>query len=171
MGVLSSVEKLSNEDRKWLEQALLDRNFCDYDGLMRLLAERGLEVSRSAVGRFGKKYKAYIEDIKRSTDMARLMAEEVGDDANVVGDATIRMMQVKIFDALQDFDFEKLKEAKPSQMIRAIAELNRATVNQKKWMAQAKAKLEASKEALSALVQQGPTEETLKRAEEALNLL
>lgn len=167
----SSIDRLNEDDRLWLEKQLMERKFGDYDGLMAALDERGLEISRSALGRFGKKYKDYVRDIRRSTDMAVMLSREVGDDANAVGDATIRMMQVQLFDALQEYDFTKLQDAKPHQLISALADLNRATVGQKKWMAEAKEKLAASKSALEKIVKQGPSEETLKQAEEALRLL
>jgi hypothetical protein len=167
----STIDQLNKEDREWLEKRLLEKNFADYDGLMALLAERGLEVSRSALGRFGKKYKEYVRSIRQSTDMAVMLSREVGDDANAVGDATIRMVQVQLFDAIQNYDFTKLQDAKPHQLISALADLNRATVGQKKWMAEAKKAMAISKEALEGFVKQGPTEETLRQAEEALKLL
>lgn len=167
----STIDRLNDDDRAWLEKQLMEKNFSDYDGLMALLAERGLEISRSALGRFGKRYKEYVQNIRRSTDMAVMLSREVGDDANAVGDATMRMMQVELFEAIQNYDFSRLQEAKPHQLISALADLNRATVGQKKWMAEAKTAMEASKKALEGLVKQGPTEETLRQAEQALKLL
>ena len=139
----STIGNLNAEDRAWLEKQLLEKNFADYDGLMALLTEHGLEISRSALGRFGKKYKEYIQDIKRSTDMAVMLSREVGDDANAVGDATMRMMQVELFEAIQNYDFSKLQDAKPHQLIAALADLNRATVGQKKWMAEVRTAVKA----------------------------
>jgi hypothetical protein len=144
----STIGNLNAEDRAWVEKLLLEKNFADYDGLMALLTERGLEISRSALGRFGKKYKEYIQDIKRSTDMAVMLSREVGDDANAVGDATMRMMQVELFEAIQNYDFSKLQDAKPHQLIAAMADLNRATVGQKKWMAEVRTKAKAVAESV-----------------------
>ncbi len=158
----STIDQLNKEDRAWLEKRLLDKNFSDYDGLMALLQERGLEVSRSALGRFGKKYKDYVRDIRRSTDMAVMLSREVGDDMNAVGDATIRMMQVQLFDALQDYDFTKLQDAKPHQLISALADLNRATVGQKKWMADVKQRVKEVADTIEKTVEgAGASEESI----------
>lgn len=170
----STIDQLNKEDREWLEKRLLEKNFSDYDGLMAILSERGLEISRSALGRFGKKYKEYVRSIRQSTDMAVMLSREVGDDANAVGDATIRMMQVQLFDAIQNYDFTKLQDAKPHQLINALADLNRATVGQKKWMAEAKEKMDAAKKELEDLAKDqtaGLSPEALARIEGAARLL
>ncbi|MFA5688589.1 MAG: phage protein Gp27 family protein [Kiritimatiellales bacterium] len=171
MPALSTIDRLNPEDRAWLEKQLVGRKFADYDGLLQVLNERGLEISRSALGRFGKEYKEYVQNIRRSTDMAIMLSREIGDDANAVGDATIRMVQVQLFEAIQNYDFSKLEDAKPHQLISALADLNRATVGQKKWMAEARRAMDASKKALQGIIQSGPTEENLRKAEEALKLL
>jgi hypothetical protein len=170
----STVKTLPKDDREWLEKQLLERNFADYDGLVQALAQRGLEISRSAVARFGKEFKDYVEKIRRSTDMAMFLANEAGDDTNAIGDATIRMVQAEVFEALQNYDFSTLQDAKPHLLIRAIADLNRATVGQKKWMEEAKESMAKAKQELEALVgdkRAGLSAEALQRIENAAKLL
>jgi hypothetical protein len=144
----STVKTLPKPDREWLEKQLLERNFADYDGLTAALAERGLEISRSALGRFGKEFKNHVEKLRRATDMAVLLSEEVGDDANAIGDATTRMMQMHLFEAMQDYDFTRLQAVKPHQLIAALADLNRASVSQKKWMSDVRTKTKAVAESV-----------------------
>ena len=171
MPQVSTVKTLPKDDREWLEKQLLERNFSDYDGLVKLLAERGLEISRSALGRFGKEFKEYCENIKRTTELALMLTTELGDDANTIGDAALRSMQAQLLQALPDYDWSQIHEMEPGELSLAISRLSRAGVNQKKWMAEAKRAMAESKKAIEGLVNEGPTEETLRQAEEALKLL
>ena len=140
----SVVKTLPKDDREWLEKQLLARNFSDYDGLIKALAERGLEISRSAVARYGKAFKDHCENIRRITDMAQILTSEVGDDANAIGDATLRSMQAQLLDALPDYDWSRLQLMEPGELSLAISRLSRAGVNQKKWMAEVKSKVTAA---------------------------
>ncbi len=137
----SVVKTLPKEDREWLEKQLLARNFSDYDGLIAALSERGLEISRSAVARYGKEFKDHCEHIRRITDMAQILTAEGGDDANVIGDAAVRSMQAQLLDALPNYDWGRLQLMEPGEMSLAISRLSRAGVNQKKWMAEVKSKV------------------------------
>jgi hypothetical protein len=158
-------------DRKWLEQELVANHFSDYDGLAAALAARGFEISRAAVGRFGKEFKEHCEKIKRSTDMAVILSQQLGDDENALGDAAIRTMQSELYQAMQEYDWSRISQMDPNELSLSVARLSRAGVNQKKWMAEARIKLDASKAALESIVNKGPTEATLRQAEEALKLL
>ncbi len=141
MPIPSTVKTLPKTDREWLEKQLLERNFADYDGLVSALAGRGLEISRSAVARYGKEFKDHCENIKRITDMAQILTAEIGDDANAIGDAALRSMQAQLLDALPGYDWSKLQAMEPGELSLAISRLSRAGVNQKKWMAEVKSKV------------------------------
>jgi len=170
----STVKTLSKHDREWLEKQLLARNFADYDGLVSLLAERGLEISRSALGRYGKEFKDHCENIKRITDMAHILTAEIGDDANAIGDAALRSMQAQLLDALPNYDWSRLHEMDPGELSLAISRLSRAGVNQKKWMAEAKEKMAQAKRELEKLTgddKAGLSREALDRIEKAASLL
>jgi hypothetical protein len=158
-------------DRKWLEQQLIDSCFANLDELVEQLAGRGYEISRSSVGRYSKEFKDHLENIRRSTDLALFLSERLGDDENAVGDAAIRTMQAEFLQAMTEYDWKQIHEMNPGEVSLAVARLSRAGVNQKKWMAEAKQAMAASKQALEGLVKQGPTEETLQQAEAALRLL
>jgi hypothetical protein len=144
----STVKTLPKDDREWLEKQLLERNFADYDGLTAALADRGLEISRSALGRFGKEFKDHCENIKRITDMAQILTAEIGDDANAIGDAALRSMQAQLLDALPSYDWDRLQSMEPGDLSLAISRLSRAGVNQKKWMTEVRTKAKAVAESV-----------------------
>lgn len=141
MSKVGSVSRLPEEDRRWIERQLLERNFSDYDGLVALLSEKGLEISRSALGRYGKGFKSHCEHIRRVTDMAQMLTAEIGDEGNTIGDAALRSMQAQLLDALPDYDWSKIHEMDPNELSLSISRLSRAGVNQKKWMAEVKTKV------------------------------
>lgn len=158
----STVKTLPKPDREWLEKQLLERNFSDYDGLVQALASRGLEISRSAVARFGKEFKDHCENIRRITDMAQILTAEIGDDANAIGDAALRSMQAQLLDALPNYDWSKLHEMEPGELSLAISRLSRAGVNQKKWMAEVRSKVSAAADSVEKIAAKtGTSAETI----------
>jgi hypothetical protein len=54
MGNISSIEKLPSDVKSWLIRSIVNRT-CSYDDLRSGLKDKGYVVSRSALGRFGKR--------------------------------------------------------------------------------------------------------------------
>lgn len=168
----SKIKTMPETDRKWLEAQLIAKHFSDYDGLAQALAERGYEISRAAVGRFGKEFKEHCEKIKRSTDMAVILSQQLGDDEAALGDAAIRTMQSELYQAMTDYDWSRIQQMDPNELSLSVARLSRAGVNQKKWMSEVKEKMDAAKKLLKGVMNEGGvSEEALARIEEAARLL
>ncbi|HCP1349955.1 TPA: DUF3486 family protein, partial [Escherichia coli] len=51
----STIEKLPEDVRRWLERALTESGFSGYNELESLLRERGYVISKSAIHRYGQK--------------------------------------------------------------------------------------------------------------------
>ena len=49
----STIEKLPEDVRRWLERALTESGFSGYNELESLLRERGYVISKSAIHRYG----------------------------------------------------------------------------------------------------------------------
>lgn len=64
MSKSSSVDKLPHEVQRQITQALVDGSYESYDVLQKRLQEQGYSVSRSALGRFGKKLLGKYEIVK-----------------------------------------------------------------------------------------------------------
>ena len=135
----SALDNLTPEQRTELDAEINRRNFADYDGLVQWLKSKGLEISRSTVARHGNKLKKRLQQVKDSTEAARMIAEAAPDDAGIRTAAVISLVQSEMFNALvalQDLDENTepanriglLKEATAS-----VLNLSRASVSQKKW--------------------------------------
>ena len=51
----STIEKLPEDVRRWLERALTESGFSGYNELESLLREQGYVISKSAIHRYGQK--------------------------------------------------------------------------------------------------------------------
>lgn len=153
-----SIEGLPAEVRKWLESVLVEGNFSGYELLEALLKERGFAISKSSIHRYGQKLERKLGAIKASTQAALAIAEAAPDDADLRSSANISMLQTQFFDlfvsmqemeALTENDIgERLKVL--GKASKAISELSRSSVNQKKWQAAIEAQVRAEERAKAA---------------------
>ena len=60
----SLVEKLPLEIQQWITQSLVDGTYENYDTLRDRLQQKGYDISRSALARFGKKLLGKYEMVK-----------------------------------------------------------------------------------------------------------
>ena len=169
MGARGLETRLPEGVRQWLEGELIRRGFSDYSAVTDELARRLDEVgvvpaSRSAVHRFGARLEQRIAALKRSTEMAQALAAEVGDDAGALNDALIRVAQDKLFDCLLETELDPESNA-ISRLTGAIADLARASVQQKKHQRQVQAAAIAELRRIEdeARRGEGPTREDILR--------
>jgi transposase-like protein len=119
-----------------LNQKLLEGKFCDYSALADWLQGKGFDISRSSLHRYGQNFEERLAAITMATEQARAVADAAKDDDNNMNEALIRLVQTKAFEALTDAkNFESLPK-----MGVMIAKLSKASVDQKKWMAEARKK-------------------------------
>ncbi|MDR1423481.1 MAG: DUF3486 family protein [Azoarcus sp.] len=130
--------------------------------------------SRSALGRYGQKLSRRLDAIKASTEAARLIHENAGDDLDARSAALTALVQTELFDAimhLQEADGPDLdpveRIGKLSTAAKNIAPLIRSSLSLKKWQAEVRTKLEALEKAAK---KPGATldAETLKAVKETL---
>lgn len=131
-----------------LERLLIDRDHGGYEALSDWLKGQGFDISKSAIHRTDVRLQRVMSNIKASAEAARMIVQASPDDADEHSAAVIRMVQSKLFDALvglQDADDEdpaaKIKLL--SGAARAIADASRASIGQKRWSDEVKAKLDA----------------------------
>ncbi len=140
--------------RKWLEQALIDRNFSDYKELEALVKGKGYDISHAAIHRHGQKLERRLAKIQASTRAAELIAQSAPDDKDSRSEAVTAMIQTSIFDTLMDLeDAESLPPEKRlpllSKAAQGFAKLADSSLNRKKWQAEVIAKIEAMAKAKS----------------------
>jgi len=161
----STVSALPKEVKEWLDKALIDGNFSGYEALEDELRERGYAISKSSIHRYGKEFEARIAALKIATEQAKAISESIPDDAGAMNDALIRLVQQKAFDVLMDL--EKKGDANIKDVSIAIARLSRASVQQKKWMAEAREKAKSAADAIKKTAQKGGlSEDVIKQIEE-----
>lgn len=139
MPARSKITLLPDGIRNDLERKLISGGFADYAALEAWLREQGFEISRSAIHRFGQDFQAKCEAIKVATEQAKAIVATVGDDEGNMNEALIRLIQQLSFDVLiknQDADVASLLP----KMGVMVAKLSKASVDQKKWAAEARRK-------------------------------
>lgn len=122
----SSVDKLPSEVKAWLDQQLSKSNFSNYNELTEQLNDKlechdlELSISRSSLGRYGKKIKHRMQDMRRSAEIAKLMADSMSDDEDAMSQATVGLAQDTIFQMMigirEQMDADENAAITPKQM-------------------------------------------------------
>lgn len=159
----SKITKLPNTVKLELDRRLISGSFSDYRKLSAWLQEQGYEISRSAINRYGQAFEDRLAAIKIASEQARAVSEAVGDNEGVMSDALISLVQEKAFDVLVNLQTEDpvaFAKIFPKMGI-MVAKLSKASVDQKKWMSQARSKAkDAAEEVVRAVKKNGISEKT-----------
>lgn len=146
----SFVVRLPMEAKAWLDQELVKRGFAGYEEIAETLKAKGHQTSMQAVHRYGQRLQKQMEAISASTEAARIIANATPDQADARSAAVISMFQTGLFEAM--LAMQAAEGAAPKERVqlyskaaRGIADLTRASVAQKKWADEVKAKLAAAK--------------------------
>jgi hypothetical protein len=173
----SKVNQLPVEVKAWLDQALAENNFSEYESLSAELSGRGFAISKSALNRYGQDFEMRLSSLKMASEQAKAVVLAAPDEEGAVNEALMRLVQEHLFNLLmtQEGKIDLPKVAK------AIAELGRASVTQKKFSAEQKKAaqeearremLEEQKAKLAAMpVKGGVTEDTKMAIREALGIV
>lgn len=163
MPARSKITKLPEHVKRELDKRLISGSFSDYRKLSAWLQEQGYEISRSAINRYGQAFEERLAAIKIASEQARAVSEAVGDNEGVMSDALISLVQEKAFDVLVNLQTEDpvaFAKIFPKMGI-MVAKLSKASVDQKKWMAQARSKAkDAAEEVVKAVKKNGISEKT-----------
>lgn len=147
----SKVLALPPEVKAWLDQALIENNFSQYELLSSALAERGHSISKSALHEYGQNFEGRLAALRTASEQAKAMVAAAPDDEGAVNEALMRLVQEQIFNSLMAQD-GKVDLAK---MAKAVAELGRASVVQKKWQAEYREKAEAAAAKVEKIAKKG----------------
>jgi len=154
MAPRSKISKLPNTVKDWLDKALAGNGFADYELLAAELKERGYDISKSAIHRYGQEFEARLGALRMASEQAKAIVQSSPDDEGAVSEALMRLVQEKLFQTLlacqgPDENIDLAKVAK------AVADLTRATVSQKKWQAEVRAKAVVAADAVEAIAKKG----------------
>lgn len=161
MAKRSAVEMLPEEVKSWLDKTLAVGNFSGYELLEELLKERGYSIGKSSIHRYGQKLERRLAAIKASTQAAQLIVEAAPDEGDARSEAILGLVQTELFDsivAMQDIETETDPERRVkilSSVAKSISTMARASVNQKKWSQEVRAKAQAVADSVSKIAKKG----------------
>ncbi|CDF99252.1 DUF3486 family protein [Avibacterium paragallinarum] len=174
MAPRSSIEKLPEDVRRWLERALTENGFSGYVELESLLREKGYSISKSAIHRYGKQIESRLKAIKDSAEIAKLITEQVDDEGDSQSDALMRLVQTDLMNLLieaRNVESLSVKDRlKALGMIgKNIASMTTASVKLKEYQAEHKAKVQAKLDELARTADKDGTDlPTLERVRQSI---
>ncbi|PHR68491.1 DUF3486 family protein [Alcanivorax sp.] len=171
MPQVSKVQRLNEDDKSWLDQELVKRGFSGYQELEELCQNRGIDISSSALHRYGSSFRERLDQVKLITEQARAVVAEAPDDEGAVNEALMRLVQERLFAVIRDAQIPTEGIDLP-KLAKAIADLGRASVSQKRLAAEARKELlEEQRKKLDALDSKGGvTAETKQAIRDALGI-
>lgn len=150
----SKVLRLPDETRRELEQKLIASGFSDYEGLQEWLLDKGFEISKSAIHRFGQPFAARMEALGVATQQAKAIVEGAPDDEGAMAEALMRLMQEKLFDVLLNMEVDPAK-VNIGAVAKALAPIARASIALKKHSMEVRERAAAAADKVDALVKSG----------------
>jgi predicted phage tail protein len=175
MAKRGSIVMLPDEVRSWLDKALTEGNFSGYQQLEELLKERGFDIGKSSIHRYGQKLESKLSAIKASTQAALAIAEAAPDDADLLNQSVMQMVQTEVFNSLVALQ-EANSEDDPAKRLRmmtgaakGIAELSRASINIKKHKLEVQDKAKTAAQVIGEKARKGGlTEQAIREIEEQI---
>lgn len=164
----SSVSRLPPEVKTYIE-AMLATGAQTLDELIGDLRERfpaeakaGELPSRSALHRYGSKLDRRLSAIRASTEAAKLIQAQAGDDQDARSEALTALVQTELFEAILMLQEADDPEADPGERVgmlsaaaKNIATLTRSSVGLKKFQLEVRAKAQAAAETVDKLAKKG----------------
>jgi hypothetical protein len=162
MGRESAIDQLKPEDKQKLDRWLMDKGFCGYEEIANKLTELGYSIGKSSIHRYGQKLENKLAAVQASTQAAMMIADAAPDDGDLRSSAVLSLVQTELFNALLALQESDNPDADPADRImllakagKGIAEIAKASVNQKKWELEIKDKVEAAAKAVENIVKKG----------------
>lgn len=148
----SKIDSLPKGVKAWLDTALVKGNFSGYELLEAELKGRGFAIGKSSIHRYGSAFEQKLSMLKLASEQAKAIVTAAPDDEGAVNEALMRLVQEHLFNLLTSDEKDSFDLPK---VARAVADLGRATVTQKKWQTEVRAKVAAAAEAASRIARKG----------------
>jgi hypothetical protein len=176
----SSVARLPAEVKTYIEAMLatgaqtLDELINDLQQRYPAAAASGELPSRSAVHRYGQKLDRRLSAIRASTEAAKLIQAQAGDDQDARSEALTALVQTELFEAILNLQEADDPEADPADRVamlsaaaKNIATLTRSSIGLKTFQAAARSRAQAAAATVDKLAKSGglsaDTAEQLRR--------
>lgn len=155
MGQRSKVTGLPEDLRSEIDRKLLQSSFQGYVHLQDWLRAQGYEISKSSLHRYGSRLEENVAKLKASAERARYVVESSPDAADDMAQATMRLLQEKVYTVLETMDDIDPESIDLVKLTRAMAPLVRASVAIKQHAAEVREKLAAADRKLQEDAQAG----------------
>lgn len=168
MGRKSTVTRLPAEVKAYIEAMLatgaqtLDELIADLQARYPAEAHAGTLPSRSAVHRYGQKLDRRLSAIRASTEAAKLIQAQAGDDQDARSEALTALVQTELFEAILSLQEADDPDADPADRVgmlssaaKNIATLTRSSVGLKKFQLEVRAKAQAAADTVDKLAKKG----------------
>lgn len=142
MPARSKVDLLPEDVRQALERRLIAQSFSGYESLESWLEEKGYEITKSSLHRWGSRFEDRVRALKVATDQAKAIVEASPDDDGAMTDALMRLTQEKLFGVLLDLEVDP-ETIDVTKLTRAVADLGRGTITLRRYQQEARAKIAA----------------------------
>lgn len=161
MGRESAIDHLKPEDKDWLDNRFRDKGFCGYEEIAKILQEKGYNISKSSVHRYGQAFEQKLENVQASTEAAMMMQKLSPDDGGNLSGAVLAMLQSGFFDCLvalqavnEEGDPVKRLELL-SKVSSGISKIANSSVTQKKWMLDVREQVERVAKSVDKIAKKG----------------
>lgn len=125
MGQRSKVLSLPRDVRSQIDAALIARGFSGYRELAEWLSGQGHSIGKSALNEYGRGIERRLEQIRLATEQAEALVAAAPDDQGALADASIRLVQERIFDVMLAAEESDMKTL--AATARSLAETARAS--------------------------------------------
>ncbi len=133
MPQVSKIRRLNTDDKEWLDRELISRGFSGYSELEAICRDRGIDISSSALHRYGSDFSERLDRLKMVTEQARAIVAEAPDDEGAINEALMRLVQEKLMGVVMEIE---MAPGDIGKIAKAIADLGRASVSQKRLAAE-----------------------------------
>jgi hypothetical protein len=164
----SSVSRLPAEVKTYIEAMLatgaqtLDELIADLRERFPAEAKAGELPSRSALHRYGSKLDRRLSAIRASTEAAKLIQAQAGDDQDARSEALTALVQTELFEAILMLQEADDADADPGERVgmlsaaaKNIATLTRSSIGLKTFQAQARARAKAAADTVDKIAKSG----------------
>lgn len=161
----SRIEReLPAEVRREVDRLLVEGN-ATYDEIASFLTAKGYDISRSAIGRYGKDFLAQYQRLRIIEDKSRTLISEAGDGLSLE-EAASKVFAQKILEALLSGDLDVLEVPR---LVSDFAKLQGSTVLRERLKMDVKKRVEKAVETVEkTLTKKAVDAETLRRIREEI---
>jgi hypothetical protein len=142
--------ELPREIRAEVDRLLLEPGVT-YDDITEFIKGRGHDISRSAVGRYGKEFMAAYQRLRQVEDQARSLVSEAGEGL-VLEEAASKLFAQQILEALVD---NKMVVTDKAKLIDAFAKLQASSTMREKFKSEIANRASSAAEKVEKIARKG----------------